>query len=273
MPELPEVQTVVQSLAPRLIGAVVQSVDVLSPLAVAPADPQQFARELTGRSFVSLARRGKYIVARLDRGYLIVHLRMTGQLLLCQEEGEAPRFGRLALHLDGGRVLWLADQRKFGRFVLTDDPQTELSGLGPEPFDAGLDAATLHRMLQRHRRALKPLLLDQGFMVGLGNIYADEALFAAHLHPTTPANILTLEQAGELLAAIRAVLGSAIDNRGTTISDYVDAEGRPGENQFALRVYGRAGEGCRLCQAAIEGMRLGGRSTCFCPHCQPAGQR
>jgi formamidopyrimidine-DNA glycosylase len=270
MPELPEVQTVVESLAPHLIGAVVQSVDVREPLSVAPAAPERFARGLTGRRFVSLARRGKYMVAGLDEGYLVMHLRMTGQLLLCREGTAEPRFARVALHLDGGRVLWLADMRKFGRLLLTTDPRTELAGLGPEPFDAGLDAITLHRMLQRHKRALKPLLLDQGFIAGLGNIYADEALFAAHLHPLTPANQLTPEQAGALLAAIREVLSGAIENRGTTFSDYVDAEGRPGGNQFALRVYGRAGEACRLCEAEIEGFRLGGRSTCFCPHCQPA---
>ncbi|MHB0875175.1 MAG: bifunctional DNA-formamidopyrimidine glycosylase/DNA-(apurinic or apyrimidinic site) lyase [Anaerolineae bacterium] len=270
MPELPEVETVVRTLAPRLVGARVEAVDVLSPLSVAPADPEAFTRDLTGRTFDSLGRRGKYVVAGLDRGYLIVHLRMTGQLLLCQKGSEEPRFARLALHLDQERLLWFSDMRKFGRFVLTADPATVLGGLGPEPFDPSLDGPTLHVMLRRHKRPLKSLLLDQTFVAGLGNIYADETLFVARLHPLTPANQLSAEQAAALLSAMRSVLSSAIDNRGTTIANYVDAEGRPGENQFNLSVYGRAGESCRLCQAAIEGIRLSGRSSCFCPQCQPA---
>lgn len=269
MPELPEVETVVRTLAPGLTGAVVQAVDVLSATSIEPATPESFSACLAGRVFVALSRRGKFIVCHLDSGYLLAHLRMTGQLLLRSDGDEQPRFARVVLHLDQDRRLWFSDMRKFGRLTLTDDPGSLLARLGPEPFDAALDAVTFHGLLQRHRRPLKPLLLDQEVLAGLGNIYADEALFAARLHPSTPANTLTVGQAACLLAAIRDVLTNAICNRGTTISDYVDADGRAGEHQSCLKVYGRAGMTCPVCQASIESARLAGRSSCFCPRCQP----
>lgn len=269
MPELPEVQTVVQTLSPGLVGATVKAVDVLSATSVAPHAPAAFVAGLVDRTFLALSRRGKYIVCRLDSGYLVAHLRMTGQLLLRDEAAEAPRFARVVLQLDRGRRLWFSDMRKFGRLTLTADPAALLARLGPEPFDPSLDTATFFQLLHKHKRPLKALLLDQEIIAGLGNIYADEALFAAGLHPSTPAASVTPEQAARLLAAIRSVLTSAIANRGTTIADYVDADGQPGANQYCLNVYGRAGLACPICQSPIESTRLAGRSACFCPRCQP----
>ena len=269
MPELPEVENVVTTLAPGLLGATIERAVVLCAVSVGRPSPDEFASRIAGRQVLGLSRRGKYILVALGGGlHLVAHLRMTGALLLSPDEAPQPRFARVALVLVDGRVLWFADLRKFGRLWLVGDPSEVLPDLGPEPFDPALDAASLHGRLQHCRRPVKSLLLDQAFVAGLGNIYADEALFVAGIHPCRPASALSQREATSLLEAIRRVLADGIANRGTTIANYVDANGRPGENQEQLLVYGRAGQECPRCGGKIGRLRLAGRNAAFCPRCQ-----
>ncbi|NPV09007.1 MAG: bifunctional DNA-formamidopyrimidine glycosylase/DNA-(apurinic or apyrimidinic site) lyase [Anaerolineae bacterium] len=271
MPELPEVETVARTLRPMLTGAAIAAVEVLDPLVVRPPGPAALASGLEGRRIVGIGRRGKHLILALDdASHLVVHLGMTGQLLLSQGDVPPPRFARVKFTLQDGRALWYADMRKFGRLGLVRDVTADLASLGPEPFAPELDAEALLARLAGRRRPIKSLLLDQSFLAGLGNIYADEALFEAGIHPCTPARNLTLAEAERLLQSLRGVLARGIANRGTTIADYVDGQGRPGTNQWQLRVYGRAGQDCPRCGRPIERLRLAGRSTCFCSSCQPS---
>ncbi|MGI6208225.1 MAG: bifunctional DNA-formamidopyrimidine glycosylase/DNA-(apurinic or apyrimidinic site) lyase [Anaerolineae bacterium] len=270
MPELPEVETVARSLRPHLTGAVIRQVEVLDCMVIHAPAPTEFSRSLEGRRITGISRRGKHLLLALDDGrHLIVHLGMTGQLLLFDPAAEPPRFARVKLALEDGRILWYADMRKFGRLTLTDDVAGALESLGYEPFAPELDAGLLQSRLVGRRCPIKSLLLDQRVLAGLGNIYADEALFEAGIHPCTPAGALSLEEADRLLGSVRTVLARGIANRGTTISDYVDGQGQAGSNQAQLRVYGRGGQACHRCGCTIERIRLSGRSTCFCPACQP----
>jgi len=269
MPELPEVECIVRSLRPKLIGSVISAATVLSPIGIREPAPDTFAAQIAGRRVSALSRRAKYIVLQLDDGWhLLIHLGMTGQLLLTQSTSAEPRFTRLALHLDADRTLWFADMRKFGRLALTQDPKHILQRLGPEPLDPDLNVNEFHSRLRKRRRPIKSLLLDQSFLAGIGNIYADEALFEACLDPTRKASSLTRAEAAHLLASTRSVLTRGIANHGTTIATYVDSDGAAGTNQDQLRVYGRAGHPCPRCQNAIVRIRLSGCSACFCPHCQ-----
>lgn len=270
MPELPEVETVVRTLRPKLLGATIARAEVRDDLVIAGSSPEDFCRALAGRTIGHLRRRGKFAIAPLGEGlFLVAHLGMTGQLVLAPAMAPEPRFARVALHLEDGHTLWYADMRKFGRLRVTQDAEAVTAGLGPEPLHPSFDAAVLLNRTQGRKRPIKSLLLDQSVVAGLGNIYADEALFEAGLNPCTPAGDLTGDQANRLVEAIRGVLTRGIANRGTTISDYVDGEGRPGANQLTLRVYGRAGQACVHCGRPLSGIRLAGRSTCFCPECQP----
>ncbi|MGQ9553865.1 MAG: bifunctional DNA-formamidopyrimidine glycosylase/DNA-(apurinic or apyrimidinic site) lyase [Anaerolineae bacterium] len=271
MPELPEVENVVRTLSPQLVGSVIKRATVLCPISIRGLDPECFTDQLAGAAVRDVQRRGKFIVCALDQGwYLVIHLRMTGQLILTQPMELKPRFARVSFDLQDGRVLWFSDMRKFGRLLLTTDPNSIFRELGPEPFDPSLGNLQFFHRLSRHKKPVKSLLLDQSFLAGLGNIYADESLFQAGLNPRRPAASLNIEEASKLLQAIREVLTKAIVNRGTTIANYVDASGRPGDNQNYLCVYGRAGQACVRCQTTLVRLRLSGRSTYYCPSCQPA---
>ncbi len=272
MPELPEVETIVRSLRPELLGQRVAGGRVGWHRSAVP-DATTLLRRLRGRRFVELGRRGKFIVARLEGAsprratmWLLVHLRMSGRLEVC-EPYSPRRHVRIELRLDDGRVLRFEDARKFGRWVATPDPRPWLEPLGPEPLDAGFSWRVLAGLLRSHRRQLKPLLLDQRVIAGLGNIYADEALFAARLHPLTASDTLDDGQVRRLHRAIRAVLRRAIRENGTSI-DWIYPGGRM---QDSLRVYGRGGEPCVRCGTPIEVLRVGQRSTHLCPRCQGPG--
>ncbi|NLT41320.1 MAG: bifunctional DNA-formamidopyrimidine glycosylase/DNA-(apurinic or apyrimidinic site) lyase [Anaerolineae bacterium] len=269
MPELPEVETVVQTIRPRLVGVTIAELEVIDPLVIRMPDLQAFREGVAGGRIVAVLRRGKHIMVELEsRPYLMIHLGMTGRLIL-SDSPEPPEYARVRFGLSGGSVLWYADLRKFGRLCLVDDAGTFLERLGPEPLAADLDDEAFRALLAGRRRPIKSLLLDQSAIAGLGNIYADEALYLARVHPTTPAGSLDEPAAARLLSAIRTVLHQGIANRGTTISDYVDGRGEAGGNQECLQAYGRAGEPCLRCGAPMQRMRLGGRSACYCPVCQP----
>ncbi len=279
MPELPEVETVVRDLrAHGLEGAVIRSVAVRWPRTVGGA-PEAFARALAGRTVARLSRRAKYIVAELDSGCrLLIHLRMTGKLRFAQP-GERPgAHDHVVIDLSDGRRLIFNDTRKFGRLRLVPygaaDP---LAALGPEPLDPSFAFETLRARLRGRQRLLKPLLLDQTVIAGLGNIYVDEALWHARLHPRRCADTLTPAEVRRLHAAIRAVLQRAVDNGGTSLGDgeanFYSVAGRRGRHADELSVFRRDGEPCPRCGAALARLVVGQRGTHICPACQPIAPR
>jgi len=269
VPELPEVEVIARGLDGWLPGQRIQAVDLLWPRSVALPAAAEFIAGLTGRRFERVGRRGKFVQMALDNGAtLFVHLRMSGSLYRAPAGAPPGPHTRALFHLAGPCDLYFADTRKFGRLYLTYEPAEIVSRLGPEPLGDDFSAGWLTTALRGRRTRIKPLLLDQTFIAGIGNIYADEALFLAGLHPSRVADSLSAGEAGRLHAAIREVLQSAIARRGTTLSDYRDAEGERGQNQEFLRVYGRAGWPCERCGRPIERTVIGQRSAHFCPACQ-----
>jgi formamidopyrimidine-DNA glycosylase len=274
MPELPEVETVRRSLEPEVVGRTIQGVRLQAfPGVIGEHSPEAFAALVVGRGITAIRRRAKYLFLDLDDGAAVmVHLRMTGRLLLVDRAAPPVRFEHLALELDDGRDLRFADQRKFGRVlvVLPADADALHRRFGPEPLAPAFTAAVLRQRLATRTGRLKSVLLDQRLIAGLGNIYVDEALFQARLHPNRPANTLTEVESRRLHRAIRDVLRQGLANRGTTFSSFQDARGAEGENQAHLRVYGRGtrGQPCLRCGGPVQRIVVGGRGTHFCPRCQ-----
>lgn len=271
MPELPEVETIVRGLNEHLPGRVVRSVEILWPGAIAtPADIGQFAREVAGKRITRVGRRGKFIIIDLHPElYLLVHLRMSGRLYIVPANEPPTPHVRAIFLLDKERALHFSNMRKFGRLYLTNEPASILGQLGPEPLGDDFTLEQFSEMLSRRHARIKPLLLNQHFLAGLGNIYTDEALFRSGIHPLRPADTLRMDEREALYNAIRLVLRDAIAHHGTTLSEYRDVEGREGENQRFLQVYGRTGEPCLRCGQSICKVVVGQRGTHFCPHCQP----
>jgi formamidopyrimidine-DNA glycosylase len=269
MPELPEVETVVTTLRPKVVGRPIVAIVSARRDILTPPDVDLVAR-LCGRTICSVDRRGKRIVFTLDDdNRFYIHLGMTGQVMVVARERSLPSHTHLELDL-GGERLRFRDPRRFGGFWwLGREPADE--GMGPEPLE--LRPAELLQRLGRTTRAVKSALLDQRVVAGLGNIYVDEALHAAGIHPLAPADRLTPEEVGRLSRAIKATLRRAIRHRGSTLRDYLDADGAAGGFQLLHRVYDRAGEPCARCRTPIERIVLGGRSTHFCPSCQPTIKR
>ena len=272
MPELPEVETVRRTLEGLLVGRSVVALRVGAFDGVLGGPPEdEVAARLVGRSFTRVRRRAKYLLLDLDDGTgLIVHLRMTGRLGIVPAKSPPLRFEHLAIALDDGNELRFADQRKFGRVlhVTAEELRRLERRFGPEPLGAGFTARRLAAALARRPGKLKSVLLDQELLAGLGNIYVDEALFRARLHPERPANGLSPQEIRRLHRAIRAVLREGIERRGTTFSSFQDAAGREGDNQHNLRVYGRIGLPCLRCAYPLAKSIVGGRTTAYCPRCQ-----
>ena len=260
MPELPEVENVVRSLKRAVLGRRIESARSLSPLVMNRADE----KHLAGRTIRSIDRIGKYILLELDYGVLEVHLGMTGKLLV---DGEKNAYTRAVFTLDGRSLLY-EDIRQFGRVRWSPDRRQRIGALGPDAISVTLEEFV--RGLKSRRGRIKPLLLNQRFIAGVGNIYADEALFRARLHPKAAASRIRRDRASKLYQAIIEVLKEAIDEGGSSISDYVDADGRAGGFQLLHRVYGRESEPCTECGAAIRRIVLGQRSAHYCPRCQRA---
>lgn len=270
MPELPEVETTRRGIAPHLLGRIITGVILRTAKLRLPLAPT-FGDELAGRRIVAVERRGKYLLITCDGGTLIVHLGMSGHLRLAAAKTPAGKYDHVELVLDNGRLLRLNDPRKFGTVVwVTGDPLQHplLANLGPEPLTGDFSAAYLNERSRGRTVAVKPFLMDNRIVAGIGNIYANEALFRAGINPATPAGRLTRQQCTLLAAAVQEVLTEAIALGGTTLRDYLDGEGKPGYFRLNLRVYGRSGESCGHCAAAIQLSRLGGRSTYWCPVCQ-----
>jgi formamidopyrimidine-DNA glycosylase len=272
MPELPEVESIKNLLStgrpdwPPLVGKTIAAAQVLWQRTLATPTPKQFSRQVVGQAIKTIERRGKFLSLALSRDTLLIHLRMSGDLQMEPKMQPIAPHHRLVLELDNGWRLALNDPRKFGRVWLTDQPNTVLGKLGPEPLDAAFTPEALYQRLQARHRQLKPLLMDQSFLAGLGNIYTDEALHLACLHPLTISNQLTLEQTERLWASLRAILQEGIRLNGASI-DWVY---RGGEFQNYFRVYQRTGEACPTCGTPIQRTTVGQRGTHFCPTCQPA---
>ncbi len=275
MPELPEVETLARGLQATLMGRTIVETRVLWPRSVIPPDPAAFARRLAGQTVASVGRRGKWLMIALGSSdVLLIHLRMSGRLLVESEQCLDTRHLRVLFLLDDGQRLSFFDQRKFGRLHLTDDPAQVLGALGPEPLSDEFTAERFEEMLRQRSGRIKPLLLNQRFLAGLGNIYTDEALWQAHIHPLRQANTLTVTEAHQLHRAIQAVLQAAIASGGTTLQDeaYQQADGQAGEFASKLVVYGRDGQTCPRCGQAIERITVAQRGTHFCPQCQSLAQ-
>jgi formamidopyrimidine-DNA glycosylase len=271
MPELPEVETVVRDLRPRAVGRAVAAVRVGAKTLRTPWDAAWGPR-LVGRRVAAVRRRGKWIVVETDAPRLVVHLGMTGQFTAAAAADPAPDHLHLVFALDDGTELRFRDVRRFGSATLfADDAAVEAffaaAGLGPEPF--GLDPAAFRAAVRGSDRTLKAILLDQTVVAGVGNIYADEACARAALHPARRGSALAPADCDRLRVAIEDVLTTAIAARGSTIRDYVGGSGLGGGFQLEHRVYGRTGEPCGACGTAIERVVLGGRSSHYCPRCQP----
>ncbi len=273
MPELPEVETTVAELRERLVGRIIERVTVSWERSVGHPSLDEFIPRLSGLAVRAATRRAKYIILELDGGQrLVVHLRMTGHLLLDDATTEQPRFVRAVFTLDDGRELRFADQRKFGRLYLVT-PDEFAAGLpfpplGPEPLDDAFTHAAFVAVLGARRGVLKPLLLDQSFVAGLGNIYADEALHHAGLHPQRLAQSLSAAEVANLHRAIRLVLARGVASKGTTFSTYRTTWGLEGLNQHNLQVFRRSDEPCYTCGTPVRRVKLAGRSTHYCPTCQ-----
>jgi formamidopyrimidine-DNA glycosylase len=276
MPELPEVETVRRSMSDRVVGSSIQSVTFRDfPGVVGELSPDLFTALVVGERFDRIDRRGKHLWLSFDQGNgLFIHLMMTGQLLLIRPDEEPVRFEHLRLELDNGWALAYADQRKFGRVLRLSDEQWDAIDrrIGVEPLQENFTEALLFDLTRNRRSPIKAFLLDQRRIAGVGNIYADEALYRAQVHPAREAGSLDEAEAARLRDAIRTVLSEGLDRKGTTLSDYRDANGDAGTNAANLRVYGRGGTGiCEICGTALVRLIVAQRGTTICPTCQPAG--
>lgn len=275
MPELPEVETIRRWLRQGradqagLLGAEIREAEVVWPRTLAMPALPEFRRRVVGQRIVEIGRRGKFLLLQLSADWLIFHLRMSGDLRVEAQKAPRQTHDRAIFELADGRRLVFNDARKFGRLWLTAEPKAVLGSLGPEPFDERFTPEWLRDGLQQKRRQLKALLLDQSFLAGLGNIYTDEALFLAGLHPCLPSQQVDAAGAMRLWQAIRQVLQEGIEHHGASI-DWVY---RGGDFQNYFRVYRRAGQPCPRCGAPIQRLRIGQRGTHFCPRCQALPER
>ncbi len=264
MPELPEVETIVRKLEKDLTGCKILRADLLWEGTLATPKPAHFKKNIVGQYISTVKRRGKYIVLPLSVETLLIHLRMSGDMLIRSEAEPIHKHDRLVLHFDNEHYLAFSNMRKFGRVWFTPTPKDILGKLGPEPLDDSFTAEMLYEKLQQHKRQIKPLLLDQTFIAGMGNIYTDEALYLAGLHPLAKSDLIEQHQAQILWRSIRKVLTEGIKRNGTSI-DWIY---RGGDFQNYLQVYGRKDEPCFKCGTPIQKIKVAQRGTHFCPQCQ-----
>lgn len=274
MPELPEVQTIVNDLiANDVINRTIVRVEVFWSKTIGDMKTETFQKKVSGQTIQNIRRRAKYIIFDFAaQWHLLIHLRMSGRLYLVPCSIIRNKHEHVVLHLSDNRDLRFQDTRKFGRMILTENPAAFLKDLGPEPLSSEFTVARFQKMLKSKNRQLKPLLLDQTFIAGLGNIYTDEALWRARLHPLTIAATLTPYKISALHTAIRFVLQQGIDNQGTSLGDgqsnFASAENRRGNNARNLMVFHRTDQECPRCGTKIKRIIVGQRSTHICPKCQ-----
>lgn len=270
MPELPEVETTRRGITPHVKGKTIAHVVVRDSRLRWPI-PKNLNRTLAGEKILDVQRRGKYLLLRTAKGTLIMHLGMSGSLRVIKHELEAGKHDHFDLVLSNGKALRLRDPRRFGAVLWTrDDPPRHklLKDLGPEPLSNEFSGEYLHANSRKRKLAVKAFIMDSKIVVGVGNIYASEALFKAGIHPKRQAGRISLERYEKLAAAIREVLAKAIEAGGTTLRDFQNSEGEPGYFAQALNVYGRAGEACQVCGETVSLVTIAQRSTFFCKICQ-----
>jgi len=272
MPELPEVESIRRSLDLKTVGKTITGVRVIWPSAIISMPGQDFCQMVSGREILSTGRRGKYLLINLSGGLtLIVHFRMTGRLVYYPEKTDPDKHTHVLFTLDQGELHY-SDIRKFGRIQLVPSAKVKeekaLAKLGPEPLGESFDFDQFGLCLSKKKSTVKSALLDQCVIAGLGNIYADEALFKAGILPDRRTDSLKISEIIKLQGAVREVLTAGIKARGTSFKDYRDADGRKGMFQDSLMVYGRGGKPCKICGEPLRRKKIAGRTTVFCPNCQ-----
>lgn len=272
MPELPEVETVVRGLRAPLIGRTIESVWSDWHKAIRYPDAAAFEARLRGQTVRAVERRAKYILCHLDHDILVIHLKMTGRLYVTANDDthDSDRWVHVRFQLDGGRQLRFSDSRKFGFVSLVADLSELAPALGPEPLSDVFTLEGFRAALMRHHKHIKALLLDQAFVAGVGNIYADESLHMAQIHPMRAANSLSAPESERLYHAIRAVLEQGIEREGASVNWYRKPDGTSGDAQHHFAVYDRTDQPCPTCGSAIQKIRVAQRGTHYCPVCQPA---
>jgi formamidopyrimidine-DNA glycosylase len=261
MPELPEVETVVRGLRNTILNETIVDLEVPWEKAFSPIESYD---DLVGQCVMSIQRRAKYILIHLEKGSLVVHLRMTGKLTPVFPEKHVT----VILHFRSGNSLFFQDMRKFGRMEYTLNPESHLAHLGPEPLAEDFTASAFYKLLHKKKRLIKPLLLDQTFVAGLGNIYVDEALFQAGIQPLSLASSIPRKPAERLHSAIQSILLASIEAQGTTVINFSHGSQQTGSYQQNLKVYGRGKQPCFFCDGEIEKIKVGQRGTHYCPRCQ-----
>jgi formamidopyrimidine-DNA glycosylase len=266
MPELPEVETIKNELSPRVIGRTIKSVEIFWDKMVRRPPVIEFKRGVTGKRITALSRRGKYLFFHLDGdGVLVMHMKMTGSLLVNPPED---KFSRAIFHLDNEDTMHFRDPRKFGVMWLADDESAVDDMLGPEPLTRAFTPATLAGLLKDRKAPVKAVLLDQSVIAGIGNMYADESLFEARIHPLKPAGELTTDEVKKLHSAIRHVLNKALGRGGASVRNYIRPDGSPGTAHDEFVVAHGVGKKCPVCGGPIERIVVRGRGTYICPRCQ-----
>lgn len=273
MPELPEVETLTRDLRnAKIIGSTIAKMSIFWEKTLAHPKPDYFLKQLPNQTIQNISRRGKFLVFTLSKDTLLVHLRMTGKFSITKNSTLPTSHERIRLILDDGRVIHYEDQRKFGKWYLLKDPQKILNKLGLEPLSPEFTLTTFQEKLKNHKRQIKPFLLDQKYIAGLGNIYVDEALWEAKIHPQTLVSHLTKKEILSLFQAIPNVLKRGIKYKGTTLgsltSNYYSVSGRRGRNQDKLQVFRRDTLPCPRCNTPLVKKIIAQRGTHFCPHCQ-----
>jgi len=272
MPELPEVETIKNELLPYIVGHRITGVTLLWEGIVRQPAVQEFCSHLIGQGITGVARRGKYLILGLTSSeVLIIHLKMTGSLLLEPASAESTKFTRAVLHLDKEIQLRFRDPRKLGVMWLVKDTNPIVGKLGPEPLEAGFTPQVLAQCLNNRTAPIKALLCDQTFIAGIGNMYADEVLFAARIHPLRSGKSLSRDEVERLHSAIRQILWSAVGNKGASVDTYFRPDGTEGTAHFEFKVaHQLGGKFCSICGNPIERILVRNRGTYFCPKCQPA---
>ena len=272
MPELPEVETIKNELLPHIVGQRITGITLFWDGIVRQPSVEEFCSHLIGQRIVGLSRRGKYLIFNLTSSeVLIMHLRMTGSLLIKPASAEPEKFFRAIIHLDNETGLYFRDPRKLGRMWLAEDASAVISKLGPEPLEAGFTPQVLAECLAKRTAPIKALLLEQGLIAGIGNMYADEALFMAKIHPLRSGKSLSRDEVERLHSAIQRVLWAAIGNKGASVDSYFRPGGELGTAHFQFQVAHRlGGKLCPVCGTLIERIPIRHRGSYFCPRCQPS---
>ena len=268
MPELPEVETIKNELATNIIGCIITDVTLLWDRMLRQPSPEQFYHNILGKKITKLIRRGKYLIFRLDSGdSLIIHLKMSGSLILGVDS--PPKYTRAIIQLDNRLNIFFCDPRKFGRISLVKDVDNITEKLGPEPLEPTFTAQVLAQKLEKRKTPLKAVLLNQTLIAGIGNMYADEALFTAKINPLRPANSLSQDEIKRLHYAIQKVLIEAIKSKGASVSNYFRPDGEMGRAHSHFKVAHQKGKLCSICSNSIKRIRIRQRGSYYCPVCQP----